>query len=79
MLMKLTYNEMEQLYSEASVRDYRPEAVLTELSNGSCIPAWCFNLAVPPAPADANSEYVGKLRTLARQLHPPTDYVESIH
>ena len=78
MLMALTHDEIEQLYSEASVRDYRPEAVLIELSDKSRVPALCFNLAVPPAPADANSEYASKLRTLARQLGQPSDYVESI-
>ncbi len=79
MLMELTHDEIEQLYSEASVRDYRPEAVLIELSDKSRVPALCFNLAVPPAPADANPEYAGKLRTLARQLGLPSDYIESIH
>jgi gamma-glutamyl AIG2-like cyclotransferase len=79
MLMALTHDEIEQLYSEASVCDYRPEAVLIELSDKSRVPALCFNLAVPPAPADANSEYASKLRTLARQLGLPSDYVESIH
>jgi hypothetical protein len=78
MLMALTHDEIEQLYSEASVRDYRPEAVLIELSDNSRVPALCFNLAVLPVAADANPEYAGKLRTLARQLGQPSDYVESI-
>jgi hypothetical protein len=76
--MELTHDDIEQLYSEASVREYRPEAILAELSDRSRVPALCFNLAVPPAPADANSEYAGKLRTLALQLGLPSDYVESI-
>ncbi len=78
-LMELTHDEIEQLYSEASVRAYRPEAVLTQLSDGSRVPALCFNLVVPPGSEEANSEYAGKLRTLARQLGLPADYVESIH
>jgi hypothetical protein len=32
--MELTHAEIEQLYSEASVRAYRPEAVLPELADG---------------------------------------------
>jgi hypothetical protein len=79
MLMELTHDEIEQLYSEASVRAYRPEAVLTELSDRSRLPALCFNLVVPPGPEEANSEYASKLRTLARQLGLPAHYVESIH
>jgi hypothetical protein len=79
MLMELTHAEIERLYSEASVSAYRPEAVLCELADGSHVPALCFNLVVPPAPEEANSEYAAKLRDLARRLGLPSDYVESIH
>lgn len=79
MLMELTHDEIEQLYSEASVRAYQPEAVISELSDRSRVPALCFNLVVPPGPAEANSEYASKLRTLARQLGLPADYIKSIH
>jgi Gamma-glutamyl cyclotransferase, AIG2-like len=78
MLMELTHAEIEQLYSEPSVRAYRPEAVLSELADGSRIPALCFNLIVPLGPDEGNSEYAGKLRDLARRLGFPSDYVESI-
>jgi hypothetical protein len=77
-LMELTHAEIEQLYSDASLRAYRPEAVLCELTNGSRVPALCFNLIVPPGPEEANSEYAAKLRDLARRLGLPSDYVESI-
>jgi hypothetical protein len=77
-VMELTHAEIEHLYSEASVRAYRPEAVIAELADGSRVPALCFNLLVPPAPEEANSEYAAKLRELARQLGLPSYYVESI-
>ena len=77
-LMELTHDEIERLYSEASVRAYRPEAVLCELEDGSRVPALCFNLVVPPAPEEANAEYAAKLRDLARRLGLPSDYVERI-
>src|SRR5712692_118226 len=76
-VMELTYVEIEQLYSEASVRAYRPVAVLAELADGSRVPALCFNLLVPPGPEEANSEYAAKLRDLARRLGLPSNYVES--
>ena len=76
--MELTHAEVEQLYSEPSVRDYRPEAVVCRLSNGSCIPALCFNLIEPPRPDEANSEYAAKLRDLAARLGFPSEYVENI-
>lgn len=77
-VMELTHAEIEQLYSEASVRAYRPEAVIAELTDGSRVPALCFNLLVPPGPEEANAEYAAKLRDLARRLGLPPDYVESI-
>ena len=73
-----THDEIEQLYSEASVRAYRAEAVLAELNDGSRVSALCFNLVVPPDPKEANSEYAAKLRNLARRLGLPANYVESI-
>jgi hypothetical protein len=77
-LTELTHDEIEQLYSEASVRAYRPEAVLAELSDGSRVPALCFNLLVPPSPQEVNSEYAAKLRDLGRRLGFPSDYVDRI-
>ena len=77
-VMELTHVEIEQLYSEASVRAYRVEAVLAELADGSQVPALCFNLLVPPGPEEANAEYAAKLRDLARRLGLPSNYVESI-
>jgi hypothetical protein len=77
-LMELTHDEIERLYSEASVRAYRPEAVLCELGDGSQVPALCFNLVVPPGSEEANSDYAAKLRDLARRLGLPSNYVERI-
>jgi len=78
MLMELTHKEIDFLYSEASVSAYRPEAVLVELDDGSRVPALCFNLVVPPAPEEANSEYAAKLSALARRLKLPADYIAAI-
>jgi hypothetical protein len=77
-IMELSHSEIEQLYSEASVSAYRPEAVLAQLADGSYVPALCFNLVVPPAPEEANPEYARKLRELARRLKLPPGYVDSI-
>ncbi len=77
-IMELSHGEIEQLYSEASVSVYRPEAVLAQLADGSYIPALCFNLVVPPAPEEANADYATKLRELARRLKLSRRYVESI-
>lgn len=76
--MELSHAEVEQLYSEASVSAYRPEAVLAQLADGSYIPVLCFNLVVPPAPEEVNSDYAMRLRELARRLKLPPGYVESV-
>ena len=76
--MELTHSEVEKLYSEPSVSAYRPDAVVAQLADGSYIPALCFNLVVPPAPEEANSDYAAKLRELAGRLKLPRGYVEEI-
>jgi len=77
-LMDLSHTEIEQLYSEACVSAYRPEAVLAQLPDGSFIPALCFTLPVPPALDEANPEYAAKLRELAERLNLPADYIKGI-
>jgi len=77
-IMELSHDDIERMYSEASVRAYRPEAVLAQLADGSCIPALCFNLVVLPAPEEANADYAMKLRELARRLKLPPGYIEGI-
>jgi Gamma-glutamyl cyclotransferase, AIG2-like len=78
LLMELSHDEVDELYSEPSVRSYRPEAVLVKLADGSRRPALCFNLVAPPAVGETNAEYASKLRDLAKRLQFPEDYVGSI-
>ena len=77
-IAKLTHKEIEQLYAEQSVKDYKPEAVVAKMADGGLLPALCFNLVVPPSSDENNPEYRRKLRELAKQLGFPTEYVESI-
>ena len=77
-LMGLTHNEIERLYSEKSVSIYQPEAIIAELTDGSQVPALCFNLPVAPNPQEANPDYATQLRDLGRRLGLPSDYVDSI-
>jgi hypothetical protein len=78
MLMDLSSGEIERLYSEPSVRMYRPEAVLAELDDGSPVAALCFNLPEPPPPDERNEGYAQRLRDVARRLALPESYVERI-
>ena len=74
----LTHRELEDLYSDPSLRDYRPEPVLAALSNGGSVPALCFNLMAPPSAEERNTDYARKLRALAQRLRFPPGYVASI-
>jgi len=74
----LSHDELEQLYSELSLRAYRPEAVLAQLSDGEVLAALCFNLPEPPAADEQNPEYASRLRSLAERLNFPAKYVASI-
>ncbi len=77
-VMGLSHAEIEVLYSDASVRAYRPEAVMAQLGDGRNVPALCFNLETVPPDETANAQYIAKLRDLGRRLKLPLDYVESI-
>ena len=77
-LYSLTYSEVDALYSEASVSMYRPEAVSAQLTDGSVVPALCFNLPVPPSIEERNPQYASRLRELADRIGLPSNYVASI-
>ncbi|KRR13750.1 hypothetical protein CQ12_17860 [Bradyrhizobium jicamae] len=74
----LSHKDVDRLYSEPSVAAYRPEAVMAQLRDRSCVPALCFNLPPSDEPVVANPEYAEKLRAVAGRLGLPADYAASI-
>lgn len=78
LLMKLSPADVEQLYSDPSVRAYRPEPVHAATTDGTIVTALCYNLPQPPAPDERNPDYVSKLREVARRVGLPSDYIASI-
>jgi hypothetical protein len=77
-VIELTHAEIERLYSEDSVRMYRPEAVTVQLVDGSSVAALCFNLPAAPDPKEANPKYAASLRELGRKLGLPGYYLERL-
>jgi len=77
-VMELRHDEIERLYSDASVQMYRPEAVHAEMDDGSQVAALCFNLVAAPDAGERNDEYAARLRDLARRLQLPEDYADRI-
>lgn len=77
-VMELSQEEIERVYAEPGVREYRPEAVIAEQEDGAQIPALCFNLPVPPGVDEGNQEYARRLRDVAQRVGLPESYVRSI-
>lgn len=78
LIMSLTLDELERLYSDPSVQAYRPVAVLAHLANGGVVAALCYNLPEPPDPSERNPEYSAKLRAVAEKVGLPPEYVRSL-
>jgi len=76
-VMTLAERDLETLYAEKGLTDYRPETVTAELEDGSSISASCYNLPRVPV-GKPNPEYIEKLRRLAMQLELPGEYVDRI-
>jgi len=74
-IMTLTHAEVDELYSDASVKAYRPEPVLARLADGTVEPALCFNLPAIPEKMAANPDYAAQLQVVARKMGLPEDYI----
>jgi Gamma-glutamyl cyclotransferase, AIG2-like len=77
-VMTLTLDELERLYSDSGVQSYRPQAVLVHPQSGGTLAALCYNLPDPPAPGARNADYAQKLRVLGERVGLPPEYVASI-
>lgn len=77
-LYSLRRDEVEALYSEESVRAYRPEVVSAREAGGGVVEALCFNLPEPPSPGERDEVYASRLREFAAREGLPDDYVSSI-
>lgn len=78
MVMGLTYEELQTLYSGPGLEHYRPEALPCTTLSGEPVCALCYNLPNAPAPDEVNEEYAGQLRRVLAKLGFPLEYVESV-
>lgn len=78
MVMGLTYEELQTLYSGPGLEHYRPEALPCTTLSGEQVCALCYNLPNAPAPDEVNEEYAGQLRRVLAKLGFPLEYVESV-
>lgn len=78
-VMGLTEDEAQVLYSAPSVREYVPEVVQAELlESDERIEADCYNLPPEIGLAGTNPTYASQLARLARNLGLDPAYVEEI-
>ncbi len=73
-VMGLPPREIEALYSEPSVMDYRPEAVITRRKGNEQSAALCYNLMRVEA-LETNKAYAAALHEVAARLGLPIDYL----
>jgi hypothetical protein len=78
MVIALTHDELEKLYTAPGLQEYRPEAILAHLLDGEILPALCYNLREAPGPDEANAEYAERLCAVLAKLEFPPEYIASI-
>ena len=80
-VMELSHEQIERLYSDPSLDAYRPEPVIARLDDGSVVAALCFNReAEDPGevPVEVRADYASRLRAAATRAGLPPEYVEAI-
>ena len=77
-LMQVSADDLGSLYSEAGVRDYRPETVRVILGDGRSVEAVCYILPPPVERVEPNPAYAAELHSLAIRLGLPEEYLAKI-
>ena len=77
MVTGLTQEEIDTLYAEPSVLDYRPEAVLVTLEDDRQVPALCYTLPQVTG-SRRNTAYAVRLLEVAKTLAFPGEYLDKL-
>ncbi len=76
-MMNISSDQANELYSDKSVADYVPESVIVELVGGSKAEAECYNLPVDRV-TGTNKIYAEALLEIASKLGLPESYLLEI-
>ena len=76
-VMALQACELEALYSDSSVSDYRPEAVVATAHSGETLPCLVYNLP-PNRLLGQNRDYLEKLIITSRKAGVPAFYTSEL-
>jgi hypothetical protein len=78
-LMELSEQEAQALYSDPSVRAYKRELVqVTLLATNEVVEAYCYNLPLELGMTGANPAYATELLRLVRSLEFDSEYARGI-
>ena len=78
MVYALTRADLERLYAQPGLEDYRAGPITVRGEDGSSLTVLCYNLAAPPMPGEQNAEYAARLREVLTRLGFPREYVTGI-
>ena len=78
MVYALTQAELDRLYAQPGLEDYRAGPIAVREQDGSTLTAICYNLATPPLPEDASADYAARLREVLNRLGFPREYTAGI-
>jgi hypothetical protein len=78
MVYALTRAELDRLYAQPGLEEYRAGPIAVRGEDGSSLAALCYNLAAPPKPGDGNADYAARLREVLTRLGFPREYVTGI-
>jgi len=78
LIYSMSHRDIDKLYGQPGLEDYRPEAVLVnKLEGGSCV-ALCFNLLVEAVDDEKNTAYAEKLTIALKKFEFPPEYIGRI-
>lgn len=78
MVYALTRAELDRLYAQPGLEDYRAAGISVHGHDGSTWTAACYNLAAAPPAGHANADYAARLREVLTRLGFPPEYVSQI-
>ena len=76
-LMSLSGEDINRLYSERSVSDYLPETIMATTLDNQSVSAVVYNLPLEKL-VGRNKQYAESFATLAKEVGLPADYVIKI-
>ena len=74
----MPHSDIDKLYGQLGLEDYKPEGVLVNTFNGGSFAALCFNLLEAPDENEKNTAYADKLKAALNKFKFPQEYISQI-